>query len=403
MEFIKWEKGIVNQMNTKVGIVSLYHGSQNYGGVLQAYALTRVVNDMGYHAYQIDYDATQNDKSKVSGKKALTLYLKEHSIFQLLQKSMKGTAKRVYAKLYARELHSSFAQRAEVFRMFREEQIQHSETVNHETVGKLCQDTDQFICGSDQIWKPTVIDDVYTLDFGVRAGKNCISYAASLSVKRIDYAQKADYSAWLDQLNCISVREKAAQELLQGLTKNEIQWVCDPVLLLTKQQWCEVATTPPSFGKYLFCYFLGDDRKHRVWARKYAEKHGLKIIALPNLQQKPRWVDAHFGDMQLYDVSPFDFVNLILHAELVMTDSFHATAFSLNMGTPFYVFDRSSIQSMNDRITSLLELTACTDHFISDYKQMKDPSNASYNTAVVTKALDKHRASSMVYLKEALL
>ena len=117
---------------------------------------------------------------------------------------------------------------------------------------------------------------------------------------------------------------------------------------------------------YLFCYFLGDNENLRKAARQYAAVKGLKLVTLPFLNAAYRKVDDGFGDYQLYDVSPADFLSLIKHASFVLTDSFHAAVFSHLYARPFAVSGRRE-NEMGCRMKSLTELFGTTDRYFVDH------------------------------------
>jgi len=383
----------------KVAIISLFHNSQNYGGVLQAFALNKAVENMGYDAFQIDFS---NSKKAAAGDKKKELaqrYMKEHSAVQFVLKTIKSIIKRIYVKLQYKSQKGNFAVRRAVFDEFRNRCVAHTKACSIDNIGNICNNFDLYMCGSDQIWKPNVVNDAYMLNFGSLDTPRC-AYAASLSVDVLEEQYHDLYKEWLMRFNKVSVREEQAVSLIQPLCQQHVEWVCDPTLLLSAKEWDEVIPKKSDRG-YIFCYFLGDTAEHRKVAKKYAKKRNLKIITLPNLQQKPNVADAHFGDEQRYDVSPLEFVSLIKNADCVFTDSFHATAFSLNMQTPFYVFEREAISSMGSRIVSLLEMTGCMNRFLNK-ASIGDKNDIAIDWNYVSIAIEKQRSHSMDYLKGCL-
>lgn len=387
-------------MQRKAAVISLYHNSQNYGGVLQAYALNSVLHDMDIEAYQIDFNSLR--VGSANGNSVVKAYLKEHSVLQLAFKIFNSLRKSLYVKLYKKILSKYFYARQIVFQDFRENYIKHTEECNLESIADMCKDFDMYICGSDQIWKPTVVNDAYMLSF-VPEGRIKVSYAASMSVDSMSEIEKGSYKKWLESFDAISVREFQAKEMLQPLSEKEVTWVCDPTLLLRGDQWIEKSKKGRRISeKYIFCYFLGDDAVFRKAAKRYAKENNCKIVTFPNLQQKPMKVDEKFGDYQFYDATPFDFVSLIKGAECVFTDSFHATAFSLNMQVPFFVFNRSSVSNMNSRIYSILEITGCEDRFITNPAKFGDSLFSDVNWENVYAGIEKQRISSLEFLRKSL-
>ena len=151
--------------------------------------------------------------------------------------------------------------------------------------------------------------------------------------------------------------------LLKDLVTQPVYVSMDPTLLLSREDWDGICGNACITQPYLFCYFLGDSKLQRSLAKEYAEKHHLKIVTLPYLTENYRPCDKYFGDEQLYDVSPADFILLIKNAEAIFTDSFHATVFSMIYEKNFVVFDRAIGSSMGSRLRGLLESVGLQERF----------------------------------------
>lgn len=125
----------------------------------------------------------------------------------------------------------------------------------------------------------------------------------------------------------ISVREENAVSLLQGMTNKKIEWVLDPTLLLSAEEWNEVAAENPVKEPYVFAYILGDRKDNQKCAMDFAKKKGLKLVTSPfTASGNPR--QAFFGDIHSYG-GPDVWLSLIRDAEYVITDSFHVVVFSI--------------------------------------------------------------------------
>lgn len=333
----------------RIGIFTHYHNSLNYGGNLQAYALCRVLSDLRYDAQQVAYDR-RHDPSFWKNS--------SHSIVYRL-------AKFVYRAFISRPLNAyrnrsvliSLKARRNAFLTFNHDAIPHSDTVySHKTLSECIGLYDVFITGSDQVWHPSAVCEAYLLDFvdGKKTPK--LSYAASMAVDSLSATQLSRYQQSLSDYQAISVREANAVSILQPAVSVCVEQVLDPTLLLTDEQWDAFVPKRSIEAPYLFCFFLGDTPKHRSLAEEYAKKHGLQIVTLPHLSGSFRKCDKDFGDIKLYDVSPPDFISLIKYSACVFTDSFHTSVFSIIYHKEFFIFDRSSSQSMGSRIVSLLDL-----------------------------------------------
>ena len=231
---------------------------------------------------------------------------------------------------------------------------------------------------------------------------NKISYATSFGVGAIPWYQLSRTCKYLQRIEHLSVREIKGAEIIRNIADRDAKVVCDPTLLLTKEEWAnQIPTRRVVDGKYIFCYFLGKNEEHRKLAKMLKEKCGYKIICTPFLDSFVE-CDLTFGDEQLFDIGPDDFVNLIRHAEYILTDSFHGSVFSIIHNKQFLVLNRFSEggQSRNSRIDSLCSLLGLEKRRFKDniYSEMIEP--IAYNT--VEEKLSDLRSESIQFLKESL-
>lgn len=334
----------------KVGIVTHYYQSTNYGGNLQAYALCRFINDTFpfARAEQIAYDISGNAR-ELRRPKRLTLK-------RLLKKLYATVQNRMNTKTHQLE-RQAIQTRENVVLVFNREAIPHSETTyTAESVAQSAALYDIFITGSDQVWHPNAVCPAYLLQFVDGKKKRKVSYAASVAKPELNEEEKKKLKIALADFYAVSVREEDAVELLMPLAPVRPVWTLDPTLLLAKAQWLSITPSRRISDDYVFCYFLGDDLTERRLAELFAKEIGLKLVTLPFLLGEYRKCDDGFGDQLLFDVSVQDFLSLIRHATYILTDSFHATVFSILFEKEFFVFDRPQIKGANVRIESLLTL-----------------------------------------------
>jgi len=346
----------------KIGIITHYYKSKNYGGNLQAYALCKILQNQGYSAEQICFPRVLIDDAPS----------KRKNIFR------KDILKVLYRKIFSivigffanrvNQKHRIDERREKAFLRFNSELIPHSKTIyNKNTIGHCAEKYDVFITGSDQVWNFFGETLIYMLDF-VPSDKIKLSYAASIARNSLTEEQKEIFRNSLKDYKAVSVREKSAEKLLEGLSPTEVQTVLDPTLLLTQEEWDCVCAERVIKENYVFCYFLGTNKKARKIAEKFARKKGLKLVSLPHTAGI-RLMDARFGDEQLYDVSPEQFISLIKHASYVLTDSFHAVVFSNIYKKQYFVFNRMKSGAMSSRITDITELFNQRERFCSRKEQ----------------------------------
>ncbi len=341
----------------KIGILTLYYNNKNYGGLLQAYALQYFLMNKGYECEQICWDfedALLQHGEFADIRNTEELKTNKHS---LLYKAERKILRKLMLK--------KRTMREGTYKTF-EQEIPHSKrryTVNN--YFQIAHEYDVVVVGSDQIWNMAWYCPEHFLDFAGNTKK--ISYAASMPNCKLNDLQKKVIANHLRDFSAISVREKNTQQFLEEVTQKEILWMPDPTLLLTCDEWKDVENVRSEDTKnpYIFCYFLGGGISKRNKAIRMAKQTGKRIVTLPHLTDiRPE--DAFFGDIKLYDASPREFIGLISGADLVMTDSFHATVFSIIFQRSFVVFSREENDKGNSRIETLLAEFGLEDHIVSD-------------------------------------
>ncbi len=346
---------------TKIGILTLYYKNYNYGGSLQSYALCRFLNESAYSgkdvtAEQICYDRI---KKEISDRESRT----RRSLIRYLVDTYKTQIFNL--------LKDKFNARIAAFDKFNQECTPHSGMVySGETISGVCESYDLFVVGSDQVWNPKLWNSGYLLSF-VKNSEKKVSYGASISNNMLNNDEKDILRDSLGSFKAISVREESSKKELQSLTDIPVCHVVDPTLLLDKAQWNEIAEKDDTIkNPYIFCYFLGTSSLYRNIAKKYARKKNLKIVTLPNFPFTFTHTDIGFADINLYDVSPKKFISLIRGAEMIFTDSYHATIFSLIYKKEFFVFDRKNFKDRGDvrhlrgtRISELMNMFEITERY----------------------------------------
>lgn len=364
----------------KIGIMTWYK-YDNYGSLLQAYALLQVLKDMDIEAELINYNPHipyrySEDYLKRAIKKLL-LYLKNYStsIEQQLKKNNR-------------------------FDEFRNKYLKQSAPAwTDNELFQLNEKYDAFICGSDQIWAPTVFDKNYFLDF-VQDNYKKISYAPSIGLPEIsNKIVKEKMKKLIGDIPFLSVREEMGKKLIYNLCGRESQVVLDPTLLLNKQRWNELI--PDNFDEpYMLGYFLGENDKYVKISRELAEKYGIRLIIIPT---KPN--DLKYNEIINEPQGPMEFVKLIKNAKCVFTDSFHGTAFSVNYNIPFVTFRRfkENNLSQNSRIYNILGLVNLEERIYSDQTAIylkEHLLEIDYKNC--NNIIEKERERSIKYLENSL-
>ncbi len=300
---------------TKAGIVTFYN-HDNYGAVLQAYALQRTIELLGCEAYHIEFETAQKNSKP---QKVLIPML---------------------AKLY-----DESDKRAELFASFRADYLK-IQNLSQE----LITETDVFIAGSDQVWNPEITGGNGRFLLGFAPKEKRVSYAASFG-KALSETEMNLYSEGISELRYVSVREKSAADTVRKLSQREAIVCADPVFLLTKTEWEKLITCNAEETPYMLLIMVQNDKKLLEEAQKEAEKRGLclKVItaAYFPLVGFPSWSGNSVNE----------WLRLIHDAEYVITSSFHGLAFSLLFEREYRVASlQGELTERNSRLDELLQL-----------------------------------------------
>lgn len=330
--------------------VCLKYDQTNYGSKLQALATVKLLEELGLEYEIIRYNKRTPDFLLKSIPRLFNNVFLHDRLLQIQRKLAFAAHPEVKALIDRRNgLFSSFDG---AFRDHLSEIYGSYAELKRRCPGRY----DQLLTCSDQLWSPSALaSGFYNLMFAPDEMPK-VSWASSFGVSRIPWYQKKRTAAYLRRIRHISMRENRGAEIVRELTGREVPVLMDPVFVFDKDAWDRmVPPEKPEWEPYIFCYFLGNDPKHRAAARELAEKTGRKIVTLRHLDCYVE-EDETFGDYAPYDVDPRRFLNILRYADCICTDSFHGTAFSVIYEKPFVVFDRysdSSSNSKNSRIESV--------------------------------------------------
>ena len=267
---------------------------------------------------------------------------------------------------------------------------------------------DVYVSGSDQIWNPDVIvnDYNYLLAFAPDDKKK-VAYASSFGKAEIPESKREIYQKYLSRYSEIGVREESGTRLVQDLTGKACTTVLDPTLLLTKDEWAQFAKENKEEEPYVLCYYMpGDDTVCNAIAsiaQRISEQKGLKII---NLGLKEHYRLKRNFDFRA-TAGPEEFLTLFLHADYVVTNSFHGTAFATNFHKQLYVPINTALDSKKARHTRitdylrLIGLEEATVPIVPDSKPLNFTlKEIDYENA--GRVLEKKREESIEFLAHAI-
>ena len=323
----------------KIGILTWLHNG-NYGSVLQAYALQKALRNQGYQTENIDYapSTVKKVENLIKNKNSLKLFLEKWDAY---------CAKKVAGS--PREL----SEKQKKFEDFRENYINITRRYSSpKEVATIDGEYDAYICGSDQIWSPVLLNPVFYFDF-LSDTERKIAYACSFGVSSIKGKKATKITNYLNRFDYISVRESSGCEIVKNLTGKVVPVMSDPTLLLQRTDWDKVSKYNLNLNKYIFCYFLSWNEDYWKYVENVSQQLGYQIVIVPSVKETYQ-VDAKI----LKNIGPEEWVGLVKNASYVITDSFHGTVFSIIYNKPFTVLKRFSDdnpRSQNSRIYTLLE------------------------------------------------
>lgn len=374
-------------MNMKIGIISPY-SSQNYGTVLQAFALAHVLESKGAECEYINY-RTWKRGDKVDYIK----FLLRHPLY-LLSKRWTQHVNRHDLK-YSHVRDSWFSEVIRKNEEFVSKYIPNStELFTYDTLSNLRAQYNKIIVGSDQTWSPfhELIYSMFFLDL-YKYGKS-YSYAPSLGTTKPCKTFLKYLSGKVNRLSLASCREVCNSRVLTEMSNKDVTCVLDPTLLIDRNGWkpyFEPVEGMPD--KYILCYILGE----RADISELAENMG-KEMNLPVYYISTR--DIYRSKVNHLDsVGVGNFLWLIDNASWVITDSFHSTIFSINFNRNFYCFDKMPGDRYdNGRLQDMLMQVGLEDRLLKttidsysivDYKEMNS-------------ILNKRREESMIFIDQII-
>lgn len=268
--------------------------------------------------------------------------------------------------------------------------------------GEIVQDipeADAYVSGSDQVWNtqnnnPKADLNAYYLGF-VPEGKKRIAYAGSFGKNVFTDEEQAIIKNHIFKYDCISVREDDGLKILEQFGCTDGIHVVDPTLLLTGEEWKNFAlsSTKPKPG-YVFVYNLNRNSLIKEIAKKLAKDKGLRIVNFADS------LDFITGAENRVFNTALDFINHIAHADYVVTDSFHGTAFSINLNRQFITV---KAPRYNSRIESILRLSGLLDsRLVSSLDEAVKVADRSIKYVTVNEKIGKAREKSYKYLQESL-
>ncbi|MEQ9305187.1 MAG: polysaccharide pyruvyl transferase family protein, partial [Marinoscillum sp.] len=320
----------------KVGVTTFFDTQDNYGQLLQAFALQSHLRKEGFDPFLINF------RKQNSG-----------SFIKRLKKSIKNIIKpdsnrsKDAARLFDSFRYSNFN--------FSEKRYQ-----SFEQLMELPPKAALYITGSDQVWNHDFNgeDRVFFLQFGDSNTKR-IAFAASFGHANLDEGLKNTYKDYLGKFDLIGVREDSGIDLCKELGY-AAQLLPDPTLLLSKAEWSQMASKSHQFGsgnQNILIYLLGN-RPLEAKDHVIDYVNNLPEASIVHCTINKDYTGSHYPTIGEW-LADFN------HADFVVTNSFHGMVFSIIFNKNFLVMPSSgSTKGMNERLTTLLGLVGLNDRVL---------------------------------------
>lgn len=328
-------------MKKGILLITVFSG-YNYGSSLQALAGKSILSNLGYNCQLVAM------KSLVKGrdirlKKFFTILIRSLLLYDKSGSKAWSTYQSSYAKVMIGDSVSRFT-------TFSDRYLEPS-FLSWNALKKAANESVACFAGSDQIWNSAAmyVDPIYYLRFA--PAEKRVALAPSFGRDFVADYNKEKMSKWISDFAYLSVREDSGVKLIKAITGKDAIQLIDPTLILNRESWVKILDIKFQKKNYILTYFLdkpSDFAKKAILDLKVTLN--AEVIAIP----------YQFDDMSYCDkviaAGPKEFVELIVNAKFVCTDSFHGTAFSINMHTPFFVFEREygSANKQSERILSIL-------------------------------------------------
>lgn len=344
----------------KIGIMTFWWSEDNYGQLLQCYALQKYLRDQGHDPFLIRYDPRNDYVPTPLYRKLLKALNPVKLAGFLVSKRKKYLAGKEYI-VNNRQ-----------FSAFRDTYLKQSERIyySYDELKANPPQADCYIVGSDQVWnfwrvklsKCKNLVHAYFLDFG-KAETKRIAYAASWGREQIPDEFVSEIAPLLKKFQKVSVREKSGIDICRRCGYETAQWVCDPTLLLDAEVYRRIyrdSNVTASQKPYVLFYYLDNGGKFdKKSVFRFAQERNLDV----------RYISANMN-MDAYEKTYAtipEWLYLVDNAQYVITNSFHCCVFSILFRKQFGAIALTGTYSgMNARLQSLFEMTGCGARYIND-------------------------------------
>lgn len=357
------------------------HSITNYGSLLQAIATQKLFESLGLECEIIDYIRddeyyTEQEKTNLKDKPRYNKNIVLRTAYLALRQGEAVKGGRFFRKMQKKYLKL---------------------TKRYRSLNELKEDKPQadiYVTGSDQVWG-RIADKEYDISYLLaftEDGDKRISYAASIGKTEFSGDTAEVFKKYLNRYSAVTVREANAKNALDKIGINALQ-VLDPTLIFDGSFWSKYIEKDVK-GDYILLYQLENNKKFNEYAKRLSKKTGLKLVRVSPLRHQ-----AFRGGKFVYLPELGELLSYIKNAKCVITDSFHATAFSINFNTPF--IDVLPSGENKCRNTSVLELTGLSGRILESYDNLS-LFDEKCDFEFANRVLEEQRKSSLEAVKNMI-
>lgn len=373
----------------KIGILTLPFNN-NYGGYLQAYALIKVLKDMGHDPILINRRINKKTilfHTKYTCKQIVKsiLYLKKYALFYNYEKAYRNRGINML----------SFVNR---YIYPQTDPIFSSKDLKKKCIGIF----DACIVGSDQVWRPEYVPEIkdFFLRFLSEDNSFKIAYAASFGTAAPQYTheQILECGKYLSKFKAVSLREDSGKNIIKkfGWTYPDVSLVLDPTMLLPKEHYFNLISSYThhnvDYKRSIFCYVLDKSTEIENIIKTVSETLSLSPY---NIIDTKRWNE---NDYKMPSIE--EWLIGIKESAFVVTDSFHGTVFCILFNKPFFLYTNKERGS--DRFSTLLKLFNLEDRIANEYKNFDLKLKTKINWDEVNTKIEEFRIKSLSFLSKSL-
>lgn len=362
----------------KISLLTIHLGF-NFGSILQTIATGKLLNQLNYDVEVVNYIRNQNSwkhffiKTLKSPKEWILIFIKMPVI---------AINKHIYNSYLSKYIKIS----APIYK-------------DDDFISK-CPKADIYLTGSDQVWNSIHnegLDRRYYFD-GFPQDVIKISYSSSIGREILDKYEYEEMKRMLQSYRAISVREASAKQLIEKMGY-QVTHLLDPTFMLDKKAWSQYMSNRMIKEPYLLVYLPYNIHNKKLiyqTVRRISQKKKLKVVTFA-------WHHILFerlADKTIFFASPGDFLSLMYYADYVVTNSFHGTAFSINLQKQFFVYLPSKFGT---RVSSILNLCTLNSRLLKSNEVISESLiEKTIDYASVNNILETEREKTYTFLKNAL-